>query len=136
MILVDTGPLVAAADLDDADHRVCVELFASTPGPLIVPALIVAEVCYLLGRHAGSRVEASFLRSLADGTLTLAELQPPDFRRMADLVEQYDNLPLGGSDASVVALAERLGVTTVMTLYRRHFSVVRPRHVATFTLLP
>ena len=49
MILVDTGPLVAAADLDDADHRVCVELFASTPGPLIVPALIVAEVCYLLG---------------------------------------------------------------------------------------
>lgn len=55
---------------------------------------------------------------------------------MADLVEQYDNLPLGGSDASVVALAERLGVTTVMTLDRRHFSVVRPRHVATFTLLP
>ena len=70
------------------------------------------------------------------GTLTLAELQPPDFRRMADLVEQYDNLPLGGSDASVVALTERLGVTTVMTLDRRHFSVVRPRHVATFTLLP
>ena len=136
MILVDTGPLVAAADLDDADHRVCVELFASTPGPLIVPALIVAAVCYLLGQHAGSRVEASFLRSLADGTLTLAELQPPDFRRMADLVEQYDNLPLGGSDASVVALAERLGVTTVMTLDRRHFSVVRPRHVATFALLP
>ena len=93
-------------------------------------------MCYLLGQHAGSRVEASFLRSLADGTLTLAELQPPDFRRMADLVEQYDNLPLGGSDASVVALAERLGVTTVMTLDRRHFSVVRPRHVATFTLLP
>ena len=61
---------------------------------------------------------------------------PPDFRRMADLVEQYDNLPFGGSDASVVALAERLGVTTVMTLDRRHFSVVRPRHVATFTLLP
>jgi len=130
VILVDTGPLVAAADLDDADHRVCVELFASTPGPLIGP------VCYQLGQHAGSRVEASFLRSLADGTLTLAELQPPDFRRMADLVEQYDNLPLGGSDASVVVLAERLGVTTVMTLYRRHFSVVRPRHVATFTLLP
>ena len=55
---------------------------------------------------------------------------------MADLVEQYDNLPLGGSDASVVALAERLGVTTVMTLDRRHFPVVCPRHVATFTLLP
>jgi len=54
VILVDTGPLVAAADLDDADHRVCVELFASTPGPLIGPALIVAEVCYLLGQHAGS----------------------------------------------------------------------------------
>lgn len=136
MILVDTGPLVAAADLDDADHQVCLDLFASTPGPLIVPPPIVAEVCYLLGQHAGSRVEAGFLRSFADGTLTLGELLPPDFRRMADLVEQYDNLPLGGSDASVVALAERLGVTTVMTLDRRHFSIVRPRHVRTFTLLP
>jgi len=55
---------------------------------------------------------------------------------MADLVVQYADLPLGSVDASVVAVAERLGVTMVMTIDRRHFTVVRPRHVDAFTLLP
>ncbi|GAA4546285.1 hypothetical protein [Pseudonocardia xishanensis] len=55
---------------------------------------------------------------------------------MADLVDTYADLPLGTSDASVVALAERLGVTEVATLDHRHFRVVRPRHVDAFTLLP
>jgi predicted nucleic acid-binding protein len=36
----------------------------------------------------------------------------------------------------VIALAERLGVTRVATLDQRHFSVVRPRHIPAFTLLP
>jgi predicted nucleic acid-binding protein len=39
-------------------------------------------------------------------------------------------------DASVVAVAERLGIGTVATLDRRHFTVVRPRHVDMFELLP
>ena len=41
-----------------------------------------------------------------------------------------------GTDASVIALAERLKLTDVATLDRRHFTVVRPAHVDTLTLLP
>ena len=41
---------------------------------------------------------------------------------------------LGTVDASVVAAAERLGITAIATLDRRHFSVVRPRHVEAFAL--
>ena len=55
---------------------------------------------------------------------------------MAALVEQYADLGLGGTDASIVAIAERLGITQVATFDRRHFTVVRPAHVQTFTLLP
>jgi predicted nucleic acid-binding protein len=43
---------------------------------------------------------------------------------------------LGGTDASVIALAERHQVTRIATLNRRHFHVVRPRHTPAFTLLP
>ena len=46
------------------------------------------------------------------------------------------DLHLGTVDASVIALAERLGVTTIATLDWRHFTVVRPRHVEAFRLLP
>lgn len=55
---------------------------------------------------------------------------------MAELVEQYADLPLGTTDASVIALAERLNITEVATLDRRHFTVVRPRHVEALILLP
>lgn len=55
---------------------------------------------------------------------------------MAELVAKYRNLPLGAADASVVAAAERLGTSTIATLDRRHFSVVRPQHRAMFDLLP
>ena len=46
------------------------------------------------------------------------------------------DLGLGGTDASLVALAERLGLTTLATFDRRHFTVVRPAHTPSFKLLP
>ncbi|MHA6785706.1 hypothetical protein ACVGOW_32620 [Pseudonocardia saturnea] len=55
---------------------------------------------------------------------------------MAQLVEQYADFPLGGSDASVVAIAERRSITTILTIDRRHFTAVRPNHIESFELLP
>jgi predicted nucleic acid-binding protein len=52
------------------------------------------------------------------------------------LVAIYQDLPLGTADASVVACAERLGITEVATVDFRHFTVARPIHTAAFTLLP
>ena len=59
-----------------------------------------------------------------------------DFGRVADLVEPYADLSLGTVDAVVVAIAERLSASQLATLDRRHFSVVRPMHIAGFELLP
>ena len=66
----------------------------------------------------------------------MADLTAEDLDRCADLVEQYADLPLGGTDASIIALAERLQIVEIATLDHRHFRVVRPRHIAAFTLLP
>lgn len=139
MILCDTGPLVAAALAGDVDHLACVALFTrmhAARRSIVVPGPVVAEVGYLLAREAGSAVEAMFLRSLADGDLVPIDLSPGDFGRMAELVEQYADLPLGTTDAAVIALTERLGLSEVATLDRRHFSVVRPRHIDALQLLP
>jgi len=139
VIVCDTGPLVAAALSNDADHKACVELFTALHAArreLLVPGTVVAEAGYLLAREAGARVESLFLRSLADGDFTPVDLSSADYARMADLVTAYESLPLGTTDASVIAIAERLGLTDVATLDRRHFTVVRPTHVAALTLLP
>jgi len=139
VIICDTGPLVAAALSNDADHLACVKLFTDLHAAgtgLLVPGPVIAEVGYLLARESGPRVESLFLRSLADGDFSTVELTTADYARMADLVLTYGSLPLGTTDASVVAIAERLKLTDVATLDRRHFTVVRPNHVNTLNLLP
>jgi predicted nucleic acid-binding protein len=139
VIVCDTGPLVAAALSNDSYHLSCVKLFNDLHAAgreLLVPATVIAEVGYLLNREAGPRVESLFLRSIADGDFTAVDLSTADYARMADLVVKYGSLPLGTTDASVVAVAERMKLTEVATLDRRHFSVVRPNHVNALTLLP
>ncbi|MHB8342608.1 MAG: hypothetical protein ACYDB7_15760 [Mycobacteriales bacterium] len=54
----------------------------------------------------------------------------------AALVDDYADLPLGTTDAAVIAISERLELTEIATLDRRHLTVVRPRHITAFTLLP
>ncbi len=56
--------------------------------------------------------------------------------RIAALVASYRDLPLGSVDASIVAVAERLNSDKIATLERRHFSVIRPAHMAAFELVP
>lgn len=139
MILCDTGPLVAAAVANDRNHHACTELFTGAHlarRPLLVPATVVAEVGYMLNREGGARAEAIFLRSMADGDFSLVDLTRKDLGRMADLVVQYGDLPLGTTDASVIAIAERLNIAEVATLDHRHFTVIRPAHVEALTLVP
>ena len=84
----------------------------------------------------GAAAEALFLQSLSHPRFRVETVGPNDLRRMAELVETYHDLRLGTTDASVVALAERLSQREVATLDRRHFTVVRPSHVEALTLLP
>jgi uncharacterized protein len=136
VIVVDTAPIVAAINERDQRHSECADLFRKGRGPFFVPGPVLTEVCYLLETRRGPHAEAAFLESLGRRELELVGLVPGDLIRMASLVKRYRDLPLGGVDASVVAVAERLGITTVATLDRRHFTVVRPLHTDAFDLRP
>lgn len=76
-------------------------------------AMVIAEAAYLIERQVGPGADASLFDSLVEGTLRIEELAVADWVRVAELVRTYADLPLGGTDASVVALAERLGITTI-----------------------
>lgn len=100
----------------------------------MIPALVVAELTDMIGRRLGARAEARFLAGL--GELDVEAPAIDDWPRVAQLVERYGDFPLGGTDASIVALAERLGTDVGITLDRRHFGAVQPRHCAAFRILP
>lgn len=88
----------------------------------------------MVGRRLGAKAEARFLRGIA--SFGIESPSEEDWERMAELVERYADFPLGGVDASVIAAAERLGTDLIVTLDRRHFAAVKPRHRAAFSLLP
>ena len=134
--IVDTTVLYAYTDRTDHGHVRCIEFLDSFPGTLLVPTLILGETAYLLGKRRGAAAEIVFLNSVVGGELIVEQPTQKDLARIAELVWRYRDLPLGTADASVVALAERLDVKTIATLDRRDFSVVRPRHVEAFKLVP
>ncbi len=101
-----------------------------------MPQLVLVEAGYFVRKQLGSGAEAGFLRELVRGSLDLQPLEHGDLIRMAELIETYADLRLGTVDASVIAIAERLGATTIATLGRRHFTVVRRRHADAFDLVP
>ncbi|MFN7968604.1 MAG: PIN domain-containing protein [Acidimicrobiales bacterium] len=136
MLVVDTGVLVAAADLSDPAHEPCAALLASPAGPIVTTGLVIAEASYLISRELGAGPEALLFQAIAQGEVHVADLVQSDWVRIHQLVEDYRDLPLGGTDASVIALAERLDQSTVATLDHRHFGVVRPAHRDSFDLLP
>jgi predicted nucleic acid-binding protein len=133
-LLLDTGVLYALADRDDAWHKRCRRLLASANDLLLVPVTVLPEVCYLLHARLGPLAERRFLASVAAGELAVEDLGDSDTRRCVEILERYP--AIGFVDASIVAMAERLGLSTIATTDRRHFGALRPRHVAAFRLVP
>jgi uncharacterized protein len=139
VIVVDTNVLFALADRRDGHHAQCRDWLAGCGDPLIVLPTVLAEACYLIDKYLGPAAEAAFLDSIGIGPryrFQLAGLVDEDLRRMAELVRRYADRRLGGTDASVIAVCERLSIATVATVDRRDFANVRPRHVSAFAVVP
>ena len=98
--------------------------------------MVVAEAVYLVTRELGPQAESAFYDAIIDGSLIVEPLLDVDWVRIRELVGRYHDLPLGGTDASVIAIAERLGATRVATIDVAHFRVVRPIHCEAFELVP
>ncbi|HWG35720.1 MAG TPA: PIN domain-containing protein [Gemmatimonadaceae bacterium] len=135
-VLADSGVLYALVDRDDAWHSRVRTWWERSREDVLVPVVVLPEVSYLLGRRIGADAELAFTRAIADGEFTLEGLTSEDVERAADLMSIYLDTPLGLVDACVVAAAERLDIVKVLTVDRRHFSLVRPRHVPSLRLLP
>ena len=136
MLIVDTGPLVAAADTADPAYDRCRSLLESHPGPLVTTSLVIAEAGWLIRRQLDLQAEVLLYNAIADGQITVADLGRDDWARMAELIDTYTDVGLDAADASIVAIAERLDQTVIASLDERDFRIIRPKHTEAFELLP
>jgi uncharacterized protein len=135
MTVADTGFVVALLNQIDSHHQAVTSLYIQHSS-ILLPQTVLAEVAYLLGREAGIRTVAAFLRGLPSSRFQLIALTPPDLTRIAEILEQYMDSRVDFVDASVMAIAERYNSKIVLTLDQRDFRLFRPRHCDAFELFP
>lgn len=135
-LVIDTGVLLAALDRDDDAHRPCRDLLDGATEQLAIPELTLPELDYWFSKRLSPGVAVDLLDEIIAGAFEIVRLTSDDYPRIREICATYLDAGVGVVDASVLATVERLGETKLATLDRRHFSVLRPRHVASLDLLP
>jgi predicted nucleic acid-binding protein len=134
--VADTGFVVAIANVKDAAHIRCLSVYRSLE-LIYVPQSTLAEAMYLITEDRGNYVAALALDSIInDEKYRLTPLDNVDLSRTVALLKKYSDSRLDFVDASVIAVAERLTLDTILTLDQRDFRMVRPYHIPAFDLLP
>lgn len=135
--LVDSGFLYATFDKNDDNHQAVVALLPSLSHErLIVPTLVLVEVAYLLNKRIGHQTMRHLLQVLKDGPLHFEYVAKQDLGRIYQILEYYADAKLDFVDASIVALAERLGVRKILTVDQRDFRIIHPKHCDYFEIFP
>lgn len=135
-LILDTGPLYASLDRSDQDHAACRALIEGAHEPLVIPAPVLVEVDYWIARRLEPTALLALLADIEAGAYRVADLTTADYARARELCDRYADADIGFVDAAVLAVVERLGERRLATLDRRHFSLLRPRHVEALELVP
>jgi len=135
-MLLDTSGLLAAMFIDQRRHEECANIVLAARPPLILSPFVLAELDYLILKHAGVSTELQMLREVARGAYELAEFTAGDIEKATEILNKYRALEIGIADASIVVLAERYGTRDVLTLDERHFRALRIGKRKAFRILP
>ncbi len=134
--LVDTSVLVSATNAREAAHRRCLAALTATLGRLVISPLVLAEADYMIARLGQVPAEVAMLQDIRDN-MTVAQFSNDDLDQAITVVEQYTDLNIGITDASIVVLAARYHTTRILTLDHKHFQAIMPLASGDhFTLLP
>ncbi len=136
-MIVDTSALLAYFNTREPDHGdVARVIDEHADGVLVISPYVVAELDYLVATRIGVDAELAVLRELSSGAWHLADFDAGNLERATAIIEKYRDQDIGLADASNVVLADQHRTTTILTLDRRHFEVLRPIGGGRFSILP
>jgi uncharacterized protein len=131
--LVDTGAILALADPTDSWHAACCEVFATQVRlPLVTTAAVLTEAFYF-GVKQGFRRQ---VWSLVHSSMVVAPITNEELPALDTLMERYADRPMDFADATLVRVAEREGLRTILTIDHADFETYRIGRNAKFRILP
>jgi uncharacterized protein len=132
--LIDTGAILALLDRTDRWHKLCVEAFQQLQLPLLTSEAVLTELFHLVGDNR-REVEGAwkFVRS---GALVLAAIEHGELPEIHELMTRHGDCPMDFADATLVYLARRDSLSTILTVDRADFGVYRIEGHRRFRVLP
>ena len=134
--ILDTSFLLATTNTKDRNHRRVLNVARTINDPLILPVSVIPEVCYLIASRLGHKAMRLFLKQLIASDTILESITTTDLQRVTEILDKYADSQLDFVDATLIVIAERRNITRILTLDRRDFTIVRPKHCSHFEILP
>lgn len=134
-VLADSGFVIALVNKSDPRHPEVRAIYLQFP-QVLLPQVVLVEVAYLIGRDVGIPTVIAFLNGIPASRFMLTASTDQDIVRIANILEQYADSKVDFVDATIMAMAERLAITTILTIDQRDFRLFRPSHCESFRLLP
>ncbi|MGY4707089.1 type II toxin-antitoxin system VapC family toxin [Candidatus Bipolaricaulota sp. J31] len=133
-LLLDTGAFVALIDRSARRHADCVAVLEEWKGPVVTTEAVLTETLHLVSPSWDN--QRVCLEFFLRGAFILIPSSKKSLRRVARLMEKYQDVPMDFADATLVVLGEELGTEWVFTLDQRGFSVYRLHGRKRFRMLP
>ena len=115
-VIVDTGPIVALLDADEAHHEWARTQFAALGPPLLTCEAVLSEASFLLQRVG---VDQSLPVTLVQrGVLRIERpiASETDALAIGRLIRRFRSVPMSFADACLVRLVEGTNNASIMTL--------------------
>jgi uncharacterized protein len=132
--LIDTGVILALIDRDDDWHTLSVEAFHRARLPLLTTEAVLTEVFHLTERNVHDL--QGVWRLLRSGAIDLTPITNEELPQIQTLMNDYADRPMDFADATLVHVAARERICTILTVDHDDFDTYRLPGRKAFTVVP
>lgn len=133
-VLLDAGPLIAVLDEHDQWHDRAVAAWPALARRCVTVEAAVVEATHMVAKRRAD--QAAVLEFLIGYEIPILAPHLLLHEACVHLIRRYADSPMDYADASLVALAGRLGIHRVFTFDRRGFLAYRATHGRAFDIIP
>ena len=132
--LIDTGAILALLDRNDRWHSRCAAAIRQLRLPLLTSEAVLTELFQLVG-DSRREVDAAW-RFVRSGALVLGSIEETESGQLQVLMSRYWDRPMDFADATLVLLARRESIATILTVDRADFETYRIEGKRRFRVVP
>ncbi|GHU48771.1 pilus biogenesis protein [Spirochaetia bacterium] len=113
-VLIDSGPLIALFDKNDAYHTRIDTFLNEHRFQYTTTVAVITEVSHMIDFSVD--VQIDFFRWVLNNGVVLFPIVQADLGRIIELTKKYADRPMDFADATLVIAAEKTGIRSIISI--------------------